>query len=505
MNERKKGIILSYVSIIVNTIIQLCYTPFLIKSLGQSEYGLYSLVSSIIGYLTVLDLGFGNAIIVYTAKYHSLGKYEEEKKLHGMFKIVFFIIGVIAGILGIVLYFNVENIFSRTMTTVEISKMKIMMLILSFNLFISFCFSIYNSIISAYEKFTYQKIMSILNSILKPVIMIPLLYLGYKSISMCIVITIINVLIMFSNFYYCKKNLKIETKFRGFDKILFKTITGYSIWIFLAIIVDKVNYSVDQFVLGSVSGTIAVSVYSVATVINQMFINLSTAVSSVFLPKISGLVAKKATPNKLTDEFVKIGRIQYYIIFLMCSGIVIFGKNFIELWVGKGFEDSYYVTLLLIIPACVPLVQNIGLNIMQAMNKYKFKALSTFIMAGFNVIISIYLAKLYGAIGAALGTTVALVLCNIILMNIYYYKVMKINIFKFWKEILLMTIKFVLPILLIMILLYITKFSGIKQLLIGGLIYVILYCLTCYLFVMNNYEKGIINTMKKFLVRKTNK
>ena len=72
--ERKKGAILSYVSIIVTTIIQLIYTPFLIRKLGQSEYGLYSLVQSIIGYLTVLDLGFGNAIIVYTAKYRAQKK-----------------------------------------------------------------------------------------------------------------------------------------------------------------------------------------------------------------------------------------------------------------------------------------------------------------------------------------------------------------------------------------------------------------------------------------------
>ena len=69
--QRKSGAILSYVSIILATLVQLIYTPFLIRMLGQSEYGLYSLVYSIIGYLTVLDLGFGNAIIVYTAKYSS--------------------------------------------------------------------------------------------------------------------------------------------------------------------------------------------------------------------------------------------------------------------------------------------------------------------------------------------------------------------------------------------------------------------------------------------------
>ena len=49
-NQRKIGAVLSYVSIVINTIIQLLYTPLLIKGLGQAEYGLYSLTSSIIGY-----------------------------------------------------------------------------------------------------------------------------------------------------------------------------------------------------------------------------------------------------------------------------------------------------------------------------------------------------------------------------------------------------------------------------------------------------------------------
>ena len=229
--ERKLGAILSYITIAVNTLIQLLYTPLLIRNLGQSEYGLYSLVSSIIGYLTVLDLGFGNAIIVYTSKYRAQGKKEEEKKLHGMFKIIFIIIGIIAAILGLILYFNVNSIFGKTMTTKEIEKTKIMMLILAFNLMITFSFSIYNSIISAYEKFIFQKIMALINSIMKPLLMIPLLFMGYKSITMCIIITIINIIVLLSNYIYCKKKLCISTKYLGFDKVLFKTILGYSIWI----------------------------------------------------------------------------------------------------------------------------------------------------------------------------------------------------------------------------------------------------------------------------------
>lgn len=492
-NQRKAGAILSYITIIVNTLVQLLYTPLLIRMLGQSEYGMYSLVSSIIGYLTVLDLGFGNAIIVYTSKYRAEGKKDLEKKLHGMFKLIFIAIGIIAALLGLLLFFNVNNMFGNTMNNYELKKMKIMMLILAFNLMVTFSFSIYSSIISAYEKFVFQKIMALLNTILKPLIMIPLLFLGYKSITMCIIITIVNVTILLSNYIYCKKKLKVSTRFMGFDKVLFKTIFGYSIWIFMGVIVDKVNWSVDNFVLGAVSGTIAVSVYSLAATLNHLFINLSTAVSGVMLPKMSKMIAKKASNEEITNEFIKVGRIQYLIIFLMASGLVIVGKIFFNIWAGKGYEDAYYISLLLIIPVCIPLVQNLGISIMQAKNMHKFRSILLVIISVANVFISIPLAKAYGGIGAAVGTALSLLIGNGLIINIYYYKKVGINVLKFWKEIIKMTIPFFIPLTLIIMFMQITRFNGLKALVTYSILYTLAYCIVAYTLSMNKYEKDIIN------------
>lgn len=492
-NQRKTGALLSYVSIIASTIVGLLYTPFLVNLLGKSEYGLYSMVSSIIGYLTVLDLGFGNALIVYTTKYNEKKQYDKVNKMYGMFFVIYSIIGIIAALIGIILYFNVSMLFSETLTDIEIHKLKIMMLILAFNTALTFIFSIYTSIITANEKFVFQKIMSIINTLLKPLFMIPLLFLGFKSITMCIVITIVNVIVLLSNYYYCRKKLNIKIKYSGFDKVLFKTILGYSIFICLSVIVDKVNWSVDQVILGAVSGTAAVSIYSVASQLNTLFINLSTAVSGVFLPKMSKLVSKGASSEVLTNEMIKIGRIQYYIIFLMATGIILVGKDFFVLWAGKDYSESFYVALILILPGCFPLIQNVGISIMQAMNKYKFKAISTFIMAIFNVIISYFLAIKYGPIGTAIGTAIALTICNIFIINIYYKKVIKLDVFRFWLDIAKMTCSFLIPLSIIIVIDLILKLNGIKQILVIGGLYTILFCITSYFITMNKYEKNIID------------
>lgn len=494
--QRKLGAILSYTSIIINSLITILYTPFLLRMLGQEEYGLYSLISSIIGYLTILDLGFGNAIIVFTAKYKEQKKEAETKKLHGMFKVVFNIISIFAIIIGLVLYFNVDNIFGNTMSIEEIEKAKVMMLILVFNLTVTFNFTIYTSIVNAHEKFVFQKLINIISSILKPLLMIPLLFLGYKSISLCLIITIINILVLLSNYYFCKRKLKINVKFCGFDKKIFKTIFSYSIYIFLAEIVTKINWSLDQFILGAVVGTIEISLYAVASQFVTLYRNLSSCCCGVMLPKLSKMVGRNVNDAQLSQEFIKFGRIQWYLMFLILCGLIIYGYDFIKIWAGSEYGKSYIILLILLIPEAMVLVENIGLYIMQAKNMHKPKAIIAFITALLNIVISILLAKSLGAIGTAIGTALALIICNLIIINIYYQKKVKLDVISFWKNIL----KISIPIIPVFVIALYTNFNifratNLVSIILMSIIFSILYFIVAYKFSFNEYEKNLIKNL----------
>lgn len=83
VNQLKAGAALSYISIGLNNIIGLLYTPYMLRMMGQNEYGLYSLVASVVAYLTVLDLGFGNAIVRYTAKFRAEAKRKSSMRCSG--------------------------------------------------------------------------------------------------------------------------------------------------------------------------------------------------------------------------------------------------------------------------------------------------------------------------------------------------------------------------------------------------------------------------------------
>lgn len=493
MNQLKAGAALNYVVLILNTIVNLLYTPYMLRMMGQSEYGLYSLVASVIGYLTILDLGFGNAIVRYTAKYRAEGKCEEQYKLFGMFIILYSIIGVIAFLLGLGLFFNVENMFGASMTPVELSHARVMMLILVFNIAITFPMSIFGSIMSAYECFVFPRIVNIIRILLNTGIMILLLSLGYKAIAMVCLMSAFNILTLVINYIYCKRILRIKIKFAKFQWGFLLEISIYSLWIFLNAIMDKVYWSTGQFVLGAVAGTVAVSVFALSIQLQSMYLQFSTAISTVFLPKITSMVTYKVDDKDLSNLFIRTGRIQNIIMSFILFGFILYGKQFIILWAGVDYSQSYYIALLFFIALYIPLIQSVGVVILQARNQLKFRSVLYLILAFIALILEILFAKKWGAVGCALAISLALFIGQGLIMNIYYHKKQRINIILFWKEILKMNF---VPIILTIIFLYFTRYIFLIQywfeLILAVLIYSVLYAVSIITFSMNSFERNYL-------------
>lgn len=498
VNQLKAGVVLNYVVIFLNTVVGLLYTPYMLRMMGQSEYGLYSLIASVIAYLTVLDLGFGNAIVRYTAKFRAEKKTEEQYEMFGMFFLLYLVIGIIAFGIGLGLYFNVDTLFGNTMTAVELDRARIMMLLLVANLAFTFPMSIWGSIIQAYEDFVFQKSLNIIRIILNTAVMICLLHFGYKAVAMVVVQTIFNVLTLVVNFIYCRRKLNIHIyfRFKHFHWGFLKEVAIYSFWIFLNAIIDRVYWSTGQFVLGAMVGTAAVAVFAIAIQLEGMYMQFSTAISSVFLPKVTAMVATNRSRKEISDLFIRTGRIQYIVLAYILSGFIIFGRQFIELWAGAGYSDAYIISLLFFIPLTVPLIQNLGITILQARNEMKFRSVLYIIIALASLAMQILLTGYFGGIGCAMGVSGALVVGQILIMNVYYRRRQDLDIKTFWKEISKMSI---IPIVLIFSsMLVIRHFFALDswgKLILGIAAFSLVYIPLFFRFSMTDEERNLFISM----------
>lgn len=495
MNQRKAGIILTYSSELVKILTGLIYTPIMLRLLGQSEYGLYQLVYSVVSYLSLLSMGFASSYV----RFYSRRKAENDEngiaKLNGMFMTIFIIISLVCVICGGIMISNITMIFGDGLTSSEYSTARVLMALMVFSLAITFPNSVFDCNLIAHEEFIFQKMLGLSQSILNPFLAFPLLLLGKGSIGIVAVSTILTVLSFVINCFYSLKKLKMKFIFKDFQFSLLKEMWIFTFFIFISQIIDQVNWSVDKLLLGRIVGTGAVAVYGVGGQINSMYLQFSTAVSNVFVPTVNRIVATDDDDKKLTDIFTKVGRIQFFIMMLILSGFILIGKPFVELWAGRSYSEAYYVTLFLIIPVTIPLIQNLGIEIQRAKNMHKSRSLVYLVIAVVNIFISIPLIKVFGVVGAAMGTAIALVAGNIIFINWYYHRKIKLDMFYFWKNIFKAFPSVVIPCMLGIIGVILFKLESVTQLLLFAMMYTVIYTGSIWLFGFNDYEKSIIRSM----------
>lgn len=502
MNQKKIGVVISYAGQLVHILTGFIYTPIMLQLLGQSEYGLYQLVYSVVSYLSLLSLGFGASYMRFYAREKAKACEDGIAKLNGMFLVIFSVIAVICIICGGVMLGNIRGIFGPGLTDAEYAKARILMALMIINLALTFPNSVFNCIVTSQEKFLFQKTLILVQYLLNPFLTLPILIMGYGSVGMVVVTTLLTIAVLFSNMFYCFKKLHTRFSFRGFRLSLLKEMWGFTFFIFLNQIIDQINWNVDKFLLGRLAGTTAVAVYGVGGQINTLYLQFSTAISNVFIPEVNRIVAEEKDDNRLTMLFTKVGRVQFVIMMLILSGFIFFGREFIYFWAGEGYEVSYYVALLLIVPVTVPLIQNLGIEIQRAKNKHKARAVVYFLIAVANVFVSIPLIKIWGITGAALGTTLSLVCGNVLFMNWYYHFKIGIDIKYYWKNILSLLPALILPFVVGILNMLFVKNDSVIKLAVSIGIYAVVYCGSMYVCGLNAVEKQMVKGITNKLFRK---
>lgn len=489
-NQVKTGIIISYATMLISNIIPMIYTPIMLRILGQAEYGIYGISTSISNYLYLLNMGLGATIIRYLAKYRASGEKEKEEHVAGMFLQVYCIISLLIVLVGVLIANNLES-QDGSLTASELSLLKKLTLLNTVNTAAFMPFNVIGSILVAHEEFIVNKGVALVTTILTPILNLTFLYAGWGSLGFPIVTIITNIIGYSVYTPYAFKKIGIRPRFGKMDWPLMKEIARFTALVFLTRVVDALYWSTDRLIIGWTLGSIATAVYNIGAVFNGYISGFSNAISSVLVPKLTHMEVQQAGSKEFTDIFIRIGRLQFIIVSFIVSAFIAFGRQFILLWAGAGYEDAYWVAIFTMLPATIGLIQNTGTNILYAKNKHLFRTLTYFLTAVLNIVLTMVWVKPYGIVAAAVATCIACVIEDGVVMNWYYHCNIGINIPLFWRNILKMT-----PVSIIM---GIIAWFGLEYLCVNSWliffacagIFTVVYFVLAYFFVMNEYEKHI--------------
>lgn len=495
-NEIKTGSILSYVNIGLSILAGLIYTPFLIRYLGQSEYGLYNTVTSIITAISLLNLGLGSGYVHFYSKYKERGQKDKIHSLCGLFLIIFLVLSLIAGGIGFALTYNLDVLFATGLTAEEYEVARKLMFLLTINMIAYFPSTVFQTIINTEERFTFLKLTTIFRTVITPIATIPFLALGYKSFAVVLITVIVALIIDVLYIVYVFAVLKYKFLFKNFEKGLLKKLFGYTIFIAIHLIVDQVNLNLDKVILGRICGTGETAIYSVGATLRAYFSTFAIAIPTLFIPRVhfiqSDETLSEEEKNKaLSDLFIRIGRIQWIIVGLVFYGFILFGYQFIKVWAGPEYYKSYFVALLLIVPLTPDVIQNIGIEIQRAQNRHAFRAIVYLVMALINIGITIFFVQWWGAIGAAVGTAISFIIVQGVIINIYYKKRCHLDIVGFWKTILTLVVKY-LPAVVFGGLLCLFSFNSTRALFVAMAMFATIYAVYTIQYILSKQEKDAL-------------
>lgn len=494
-SQLRIGAILSYVNMAIGTLIPMFYTPIMLELLGQSEYGLFKLSSSVTSYLSLISFGIGSAVVRYLTKYRTEGDKEGEEGIFGLFNVIFAIISVITVVAGIVIVLILELIYGNAINNSnQMTEMRILVLILSCTTALSFLCTPYNAVVTSHERFLFLQLINIVTTVLIPIVNIIVLCFGFKSVGIVTSSLILNIIIRLLYVTYVRRSIKLKPNYKKMPFYLVKEILVFSLWIFIANVVGQLYNSTDTLIIGAIPAlaTVGVAIYNIGVTFNTMVQSFSVGILSVLTPKVNGMVFSGKSNSELTDLMIRIGRLQCYIVSLVVTGFIVFGQQFIYLWAGEGYEEAYWVALVTMIPACIPLVQNVALNVIVAQNKHRFRSLMFLGIALINVVGTIICVNSFGIIGAAVVTGAANILGTGFIMNWYYWKRIGLEIPRFWKSV---GYLFIIPIIMCIISLIAFSFVQLNSWLVllpCIAFYTIIFLLLNWIIVMNDYEKDIV-------------
>ncbi len=423
MNQRKAGVVLSYIGMGAQSLVALVYVPLVLHFLTKDQYGVYQLMGSLIMYLSIMDFGLSATTTRYLSQAYAVEDRPRAAKIIATSGALYAAMALILLILGGIFYCFISSLYGKTLSAMDLLLAKQIFLVMLFNMVLAIFSNLFTAVINAHERFIFVRGINLCKVLLYPLVVWGVLAWKASALNLVLAQTGIEISAVCFNYLYCKKALQIRFGWHISDQSLAKELIGFSIFLFLFTLADQTYWQVGQLVLGAFSGPQAVANYAIAMHLAIFMIFLPATMSGVFLPQLSSLACRTKELTEINNIFCKLGRLQFMFMMLLVIGFFFLGKTFIYLWIGPGYEKCFYIAFILMAAYIPDVTQNIGISVLQALNKHAFRACAQLAVAALNILLCIFFSKRFGEFGCAVPTAFCLLLGPGLIGNWHYVRI----------------------------------------------------------------------------------
>jgi O-antigen/teichoic acid export membrane protein len=506
-----KNVLMNWTAFAATIGIGFVMSPFLVRHLGDSIYGVWVLVGSLVGYLGLLDFGITPSTVKYIAEYRALDDQKAINRLVTTSLTIYSVIGIITLLVSALVAVSFNRIFA---TPLPFTVAAAVVLITGLNLALSFPAAVFVGIIRGYQRYDLDSTVTTVSILIRSGLIVLLILRGYGILALAAVTFVFDMLRL-AYLIRCayRLNPRIEIKRRYYDSAQMRKLFGYSLFAFLMIIGKKLIFYTDAIVIGIFMPVASVTIYSVANRLVTYLLQVSETMG-VLTPAASEMGARN--DRAAIGEMLVLSTKYMLLIALPVAAVFfVLGDSFITLWMGQEYAGSAVILSILTVSVLAHLLEMPAHTMLLGLGKHRIVALFTLAQAIVNLVLSIALVKPYGLKGVALGTTIPMVAFTFIALFVYLKNYLQVPIGEYVKRSMLRPFLIQAPFvaLLLLIRLYARPIALLEQynratslLIFFGEIAAALvpYCLLVFLFCMGATERrAVLKIADRFGVKLT--
>ncbi len=409
---------------VVAVVIGLFIMPFMVHTLGDHLYGMWSLVAVFVGYYGLLDLGLSSAISRYMSAALGAADHEECNRVFNTALRLFIVLGgavvIVSGIVA-----GLAGVFFKNSQDVSIFWKAV--LILGISLALGFPLRVFVGALNSNLRYDVTEVLDLAGLVLRAVLVVAALLLGYQVVGLAWVTLIASVPLLFLYVYFAFKELpflRIDSAYWG--RKTAKALFSYSSYSLITQLSNILRFQVDAVVVTAVVSLAAVTHYRIAGAMAQYFLGFMIAFMGAFGTVFS---RQEGAGNfeAIQKTFLFATKISVCVSSFIGFGLIAWGKPFIERWMGPRYYDAYPCLVALVAGYLLALWQQPSIGLMFGISKHRFLAGLSMAEGIANLGLSILLARSYGILGVALGTMIPLVASKLLIQPLYVCHIVRIR------------------------------------------------------------------------------
>jgi O-antigen/teichoic acid export membrane protein len=406
-----------YLAILVETVVGLVMLPFNLAHLGPTEYGLWVLLGSITVHFSVLDLGYGGALVKFMAQYRAHRNVQALNEIASTLFFVFAGMGLVAYGLAAGVAFNLDHLFKITPEQAETGKW--ILLLIAVHVSMNFPFSVYGGVISGFQRFDANNMVAIVTSIAVAAVNAGVLLAGYGLIALVAATTCVRVVAYFvyrSNAYRIFPDLRIRPSL--FRKSRLRELTGFSVYSSIIDWANKLNYQLDELVIGAMMGPAAVAVWAPAERIISGTQRLTNQLNGVLFPVVVDSDASQQK-ERLRQILLQGTRLSLAMVVPIAATLVILADPLIHAWLGAratAMAGAIPIIQILAVGVAIRVGNATGTTVLKGAGQHRMLAFVNLATGVANVLLSIALIRRYGLVGVAVGTLIPIAIASLFII-----------------------------------------------------------------------------------------